>query len=139
MVKYSLKNNQMPSQKCWWNSKECNKLGEWNVDDHVIKSHMTLWVAAVHSKSPMDQVWCWQVLWTWRYDFFILSRDITWPHDQKNMLLDKWEQLHQSYSIPSSVLMDLVEVGWNISNFSRDVNRPRDQESYYSMGGRLST
>ena len=51
------------------------------------------WVEAPHPKSLLCQVWCLQVLWKWRYSVFILSCDITWPHDQRNMWLYEWESL----------------------------------------------
>ena len=43
------------------------------------------------------QVWCLKVSWKWRYKVSIFSRDITRPHDQRDMWIGKIDYLNLSH------------------------------------------
>ena len=67
-----------------------------------------------------------KVLWKWRYNILALSRDITWLHNQRGMLLGKREPFNLSHYCPkfdSSAILDVIF--WNIANFLKCFNSPQ--------------
>ena len=53
--------------------------------DHVIKRTCDIVGGSPHPKTPPYQATCLQVLWKWRYNIFISSRDTTWQHEEADM------------------------------------------------------
>lgn len=58
--------------------------------------HVTCLVGTLQLKWSMCQVWCIEVLWKWRYNVFVLSHDIAWPHEQKDVQLCEANPLNLS-------------------------------------------
>ena len=61
------------------------------------KGRVTWQVGAPEPKSPLCQIWYLQVLWNGKYNLFILTLDLTWPHNQRDLWLRKWEPFNLSY------------------------------------------
>ena len=60
------------------------------------KWNMTWQVVVPQPKSPLSQIWYLQFLWKWRYNVSILSRNTTWPNDQRKIWHGKWNPLNLS-------------------------------------------
>ena len=73
--------------------RSCRRSGEISLSCHMtslnltIKETCVLPVGALHSKLPTYHVWWLEILLKWRYNVFILSRDIKWSRYQKNIQL----------------------------------------------------
>ena len=64
--------------------------------DHKVKGHISLLVRGPRPKSPLHQASDLQVLWKRKY-ISVLSRDITWLHDEIEIWLGMWKPLTLSY------------------------------------------
>ena len=84
-------------------------------------------LSARHLKSPLFKVGCLEVFKKWRNNTFILSSNVTWPHDQRDMWLGKWEPLNLSpHPTKSGVSRSYGNADKTFLNLSRDIMGPHD-------------
>ena len=85
----------------------------------MIIGHITLWVGACHPDTLVQRLMLIGVI-EWKYNFL---KFVTWPHDQIDICLDKWNPLNLSHHC-AKFYACIVLWKWR---FTSDITWPENQ------------